>query len=94
MIAYIPLSQRPIITCTNKNWTRTVESVSCDGEYIHYHDKLIKHDKVINLTAMVGVVAYAYKQDSSTWIIFDFSASHLCHNQIKKVIMELLCNYS
>ena len=93
MIAKIPLSQRPVFTCTKENWLRNIETISSDGEYIYYRNEKIGFDDLVNLTSTVGAVAYAYKKDN-VWLIFDFSSSHLCHNQIKAAILELLCNYS
>ena len=93
MIAEIRLSERRCVTCTKENWLRNIEPISSDGEYIYYHDQRIGFDDLVNLTSTVGAVAYAYKKDN-VWLIFDFSSSHLCHNQIKAAILELLCNYS
>lgn len=93
MIAKIPLSQRPVFTCTKENWLRNIELISSDGEYIYYRNEKIGFDDLVNLTPTVGAVAYAYKKDD-VWLIFDFSSSHLCYKQIKAAILELLCNYS
>nr|DAG51105.1 MAG TPA: hypothetical protein [Caudoviricetes sp.] len=93
MIVKIPKSKRPIIKCSKDNWTRIVDDVTSNGHSIYWSGLVVSEEQLINITYIVGCVAYAAKVNEQ-WIIFDFSSSHLCHNQIKAAILELLCNYS
>lgn len=93
MIVKIPKSKRPIIKCSKDNWTRIVDDVTSNGHSIYWSGLVVSEEQLINITYIVGCVAYAAKVNEQ-WIIFDFSSSHLCHNQIKAAILEILCNYS
>lgn len=93
MIVKIPKSKRPIIKCSKDNWTRSLDEVSSDGHSINWSGLVVSEEQLINITYIVGCVAYAVKVKEQ-WIIFDFSSSHLCPSQIKRAIMEILCNYS
>lgn len=93
MIVKIPKSKRPIIKCSKDNWTRIVDDVTSNGHSIYWSGLVVSEEQLINITYIVGCVAYAAKVNEQ-WIIFDFSSSHLCRNQIKAAILELLCNYS
>lgn len=73
---------RPVHLYQSKKWRTMRTSISlkeCSVEMGHFF-----YD-CDDLSQYVGCPCFAYKRQSSIYV-FDFSASHLCPNQLKRVL--------
>lgn len=87
MIVTSPPQIRPCFY-HDKNWVRKDIKISSDGHSINASGFSVSEDQLTDLTADVGVVCYATTMNNQL-IVFDFSSSHLCPNQLNRI--EKLC---
>lgn len=74
---------RPVYTLAH-SWQRKDIEIEADGHSISMSGFSVSEERLIDLSADIGVVCYAtYKDD--LLIVFDFSASHLCPQQLQRI---------
>ena len=78
----IPLSSRPVRRYIGGRWTVTKAYILLKGRSVEMGRFLFDCD---DLTALVGCAAFGYKREGQI-LVFDFSASHLCPNQLERIL--------
>lgn len=79
----IPREIRPIFKLLHNTWARFDTSFFSDGHQIIWGDHFYLEKDLISLKEHIGVYAYLFLKDEI--LVFDFSASHLCFNQLNKI---------
>ncbi len=78
----IPLSSRPVCRYICGRWTVAKARILLKGRSVEMGRVLFDCD---DLTAIVGCAAFGYEHAGQI-LVFDFSASHLCPNQLERIL--------
>lgn len=93
MISKIDKRKCKKILIKKEYWRIFSTRISSDGHRLENDGFFISEHELINLTELLGVLAYAVRVDEG-YIIYDLSFSHLCPNQIKTAVRFLNETYS
>lgn len=92
MIALASLRRRPVYTLRDGKWSRQDLETESTGASVKAGALCVPEDQLVSIAEITGTVGFAYRTGDA-WAVFDFSASHLCPNQLE-ALRRYLCSCS
>lgn len=80
----IPISKRPMHKYKAGRWVTSMVPMSLTGRSVEIAERFLF--ACDDLSKVVGCCAFGYDNKDGIILVFDFSASHLCPNQLKRVL--------